>query len=131
MELFRDQYNLDKVAKLPDVEIEIGTFTVTQQNETLDYPTYEYLFILDDFTIALQDLFSSSSNQTKDYTFMLIIPKKVIADKIDSVHRDVGNDIRDVFIIPFALVSLGMMILISWFLQKISTHITEPIIELF
>lgn len=30
MELFRDQYNLDKVAKLPAALIQIGTFTVTQ-----------------------------------------------------------------------------------------------------
>ena len=62
---------------------------------------------------------------------MLIIPEKVIADKIDEVHRDVGGDIRDVFIIPFALFSLFMMIVISYFLQRISAHITEPIIELF
>ena len=67
----------------------------------------------------------------QNYTFMLIIPKKVITDKIDEVHEDVGSDIRDVFIIPFALFSLFMMAVISYFLQRISEHITEPIIELF
>ena len=59
-----------------------------------------------------------------NYTFMLIIPSKVINDKIDEVHEDVGSDIRDVFIIPFALFSLFMMAVISYFLQRISDHIT-------
>lgn len=94
-------------------------------------PTYEYLFILDDFKIELLDLYKSEKSESKDYTFMLIIPRKVIADKIESVHREVGNDIRDVFIIPFALFSLFMMLVISYFLQKISKHITKPIIELY
>ena len=62
---------------------------------------------------------------------MLIIPSKVINDKIDEVHEDVGSDIRDVFIIPFALFSLFMMGVISYFLERISDHITRPIIDLF
>ena len=55
---------------------------------------------------------------------MLVIPKTVISEKILEVHRDVGNDIIDVFIIPFALFSLVMMVLISYFLFKISKRIT-------
>jgi hypothetical protein len=65
------------------------------------------------------------------YSFMLVIPKSVISEKILEVHQDVGKDIIDVFIIPFALFSLTMMVLISYFLFKISKRITQPIIELF
>jgi hypothetical protein len=90
---------------------------------------------MDDFNIEYTDLFTqrtpTSNFGSKFYKFLLIIPKKVISDKIDEVHDDVGSDIKNVFIIPFALFSLIMMIVISYFLRKISTHITEPIIELF
>lgn len=111
--------------------IQIGTVKVKQLNETNPQPHYHYLFILDDFNIDLLDLFNERSIESKNYTFMLIIPRQVIADKIESVHSEVGNDIRDVFIIPFALFSIIMMLGISFFLKKISTRITKPIIELF
>ena len=128
--MFGDKYNLDKVARLPNETIKIGTISVTQEVE--NNPSYEYLFILDKFNIDLPYLFREDKpSEKKEYTFMLIIPKKVIADKIDEVHEDVGNDIRDVFIIPFALFSFIMMLVISYFLSKISKHITKPIIELF
>lgn len=105
--------------------------TVRQINDTVELPRYQYLFILDDFNIDLIDLFNDGNKQSKNYTFMLIIPRQVIADKIESVHSEVGNDIRDVFIIPFALFSIIMMLGISFFLKQISTRITKPIIELF
>jgi hypothetical protein len=88
--------------------------------EDWDYPESEYLFILDNFHIDLTHLYESKATDepggSQNYTFMLIIPKKVITDKIDEVHEDVGSDIRDVFIIPFALFSLFMMAVISYFL---------------
>jgi len=45
---------------------------------------------LDNFSIDLDYLFIDKRDDKKDYLFMLIIPKKVITDKIDEVHSDVG-----------------------------------------
>lgn len=66
----------------------------------------------------------------KRYSFMLILPKDVIQDKINSVQDDVGGDILKFFILPFAIFSFIMMIIISYCLMQISTTITSPIIEL-
>jgi hypothetical protein len=131
MAQFGDKYNLDKVARLPKEKIRIGTIVV-QEKDIEDAPIQEYLFILDDFSIDLDYIFEERFDKfKKNYTFMLVIPNKVITDKIDEVHEDVSQDISNVFIIPFALFSLVMMFVISYFLQKISSHITKPIIELF
>lgn len=61
---------------------------------------------------------------------MLILPDRVINDKIQKVTNEVTNEIIWKFIVPFALFSLAMMTIISYFLVTISTSITEPIIEL-
>jgi ABC-type multidrug transport system permease subunit len=73
---------------------------------------------------------NESSGQVKEYTFMLIIPKNLISEKIDTVNQTVGDDIMKWFIVPFAIFSLIMMFVISYFLLRISTQITSPIIEL-
>ena len=62
---------------------------------------------------------------------MLIMPREVIEKKIIDVNDDVTSDINAVFIIPFAAFSMIMMVVISYFLKRISIQITEPIIELF
>ena len=62
---------------------------------------------------------------------MLILPKSVIQTKLDNVRVAVENDIISVFILPFAIFSLIMMFVISYFLNRISTEITKPIIELY
>lgn len=56
----------------------------------------------------------------KSYTFLLIMPREVIESKILDVNNDVTADINSVFIFPFALFSLIMMFVISYFLKKIS-----------
>jgi len=43
---------------------------VEQQNETLGYPVYEYLFILDDFNIELLDLFKDDKDYLSFKAFM-------------------------------------------------------------
>jgi hypothetical protein len=52
---------------------------------------------------------------------MLILPKNLISDKINAVNTTVGNDIMRFFIVPFAIFSLIMMFVISYFLLRIST----------
>jgi ABC-type multidrug transport system permease subunit len=127
---FDDKYDLEKVAMLPDEPIRIGTVTV-QDQDTLEFK--EYMFICDNFQVELTQIANyknESSGQVKEYTFMLIIPKNLISEKIDTVNQTVGDDIMKWFIVPFAIFSLIMMFVISYFLLRISTQITSPIIEL-
>lgn len=91
------------------------------------------MFICDNFQVELTQIANyknESSGQVKEYTFMLIIPKNLISEKIDTVNQTVGDDIMKWFIVPFAIFSLIMMFVISYFLLRISTQITSPIIEL-
>ena len=93
------------------------------------------MFICDTFLVELTQIEKSfnsegSSNATKEYTFMLILPKKLISEKIEKVNTKVVDDIMKFFIVPFAIFSLIMMFVISYFLLRISTQITSPIIEL-
>ena len=62
---------------------------------------------------------------------MLVLPDSIIQDRIDNVRSKVSSDIIKIFIIPFVIFSVIMMIITSFFLNKISTQITEPIIELY
>ena len=94
----------------------------------------EYMFLLDKFNIELTYLYKSQpidKADPKNYTFLLIMPREVIENKIMEVNQDVSGDINSVFIVPFAIFSLVMMFVISYFLQMISVQITEPIIELY
>jgi hypothetical protein len=143
MDQFGDEYDLEKVAKLPEEPITYGEIKV----KNLDYggsgDHYEYfIFICDKFNVSLnyveKENFGSGSDSdedtrelnTKDYTFMLILPRFVIQNKIDAVNQEVRSQIINFFIIPFASFSLVMMIVISICLVKISSQITSPIIEL-
>ena len=132
MKQFNSTYNLDKVAVLPSENIRVGNVKVV--NNDTGVPD-EYMFLLDKFSVELTYLYDDPSRQQKvapkDYTFMLIMPREVIEKKIMDVNNDVTSDINAVFIIPFAAFSLVMMFVISYFLQKISIQITQPIIELF
>jgi hypothetical protein len=92
---------------------------------------------VEDFDVELSYMNENAKNKDeaneskkKLYSFMLILPKDVIQDKIDSVHKDVSGDILKFFILPFAIFSFSMMIVISYCLMQISTEITNPIIEL-
>lgn len=67
----------------------------------------------------------------KNYTFMLVLPRSVIQDKIDHVNRRVIANLRDVFIIPFVTFSICIMIVTSCCLIRISASITSPIVELY
>lgn len=92
------------------------------------------MFLLDKFNIELTYLYKSQpidKADPKNYTFLLIMPREVIENKIMEVNQDVSGDINSVFIVPFAIFSLVMMFVISYFLQMISVQITEPIIELY
>lgn len=118
------------MAKLPDEPLRIGT-VVVQDQKTLEEETF--MFICDSFEVELTQIApgaKESSGAIKEYTFMLILPKYLISDKISAVNTTVGNDIMRFFIVPFAIFSLIMMFVISYFLLRISTQITSPIIEL-
>lgn len=119
------------MAKLPDEPLRIGTVTV-QDQETLLYE--DYLFICDSFEVQLTEMTPKEQDKQglfkKEYTFMLILPKNLISDKIEAVNTTVRDDILTFFIVPFATFSLIMMFVISYFLLRISTQITSPIIEL-
>mmetsp|Transcript_14635 Transcript_14635/g.22693 ORF Transcript_14635/g.22693 Transcript_14635/m.22693 type:complete len:127 (+) Transcript_14635:1271-1651(+) len=120
------------VPELSSSKIRIGDIVVKGSDVTQNY-----LYILDQFTIQLYNLNDDLENPivmdagvSKNYTFMLILPKSVIQNKIDKVNTEVGNDITSYFIAPFIIFSVCMMIIIIYFLVKISTQITKPIIEL-
>lgn len=52
---------------------------------------------------------------------MLILPESIIQDRLNLVRSDVSSDIIKIFIIPFVIFSVIMMIITSFFLNKIST----------
>lgn len=62
---------------------------------------------------------------------MLVLPRSVIQDKIDHVNARVIANLRDVFIIPFVSFSICIMVVTSCLLVRISTSITNPIVELY
>jgi hypothetical protein len=131
MEQFGDEYDLEKVSKLPEEPIAYGNIKV----KNLDTDEYEqYIFICDKFNVSLNYIDTEENADReinyRDYTFMLILPKYVIQDKIDNVNNEVRSQIMNFFIIPFASFSVVMMIVISVCLVKISIQITSPIIEL-
>ena len=65
--------------------------------------------------------YQSTNFKTKEYTFMLILPDSIIQDKINFVKSDVSNYIIRIFIIPFVIFSVFMMVATSYFLNRIST----------
>jgi hypothetical protein len=131
MQDFNGTYNLDKIAVLPEEKIRVGNVRVYNSSGT----AFDYLFLLEKFNVSLTYINGLPPNgvraDPKEYTFLLIMPREVIESKILDVNNDVTADINSVFIFPFALFSLIMMFVISYFLKKISEQITMPIIELF
>lgn len=110
---------MDKVAILPEEEIRVGNVRVYNSSGA----TFDYLFLLEKFNVSLTYINGMPSGvraDPKSYTFLLIMPREVIESKILDVNNDVTADINSVFIFPFALFSLIMMFVISYFLKKIS-----------
>ena len=108
-----------KVAILPEEEIRVGNVRVSNSSGA----TFDYLFLLEKFNVSLTYINGRPSGaraDPKSYTFLLIMPREVIESKILDVNNDVTADINSVFIFPFALFSLIMMFVISYFLKKIS-----------
>ena len=66
-----------------------------------------------------------------EYKFVVILPKQIIDDKTNTVRDAVTKTIEQSFIYPFVILTAGLMIVTSCFLSKISTQITQPIIELY
>jgi len=55
---------------------------------------------------------------------MIILPSAVIEDRVQAIRYGVMKDVLLVFILPFGLFSLAMMMVISCILNKISISIT-------
>ena len=101
LHLFEDKYDTKNIAKLPDKPIRMGYITV-RNNDTSngEQATVKYMFLLDDFNITLSSMYSDTitkgdvnDHNTKQYTFMLIIPSLVVENKINSVRDEVQYDI--------------------------------------
>ena len=90
MNEYGNEYDLEKVARLPDEPIVQGDIKVknTDTGEVEDY-----MFICDKFNVSLNfikaDQDEVNEQIVKDYTFMLILPKFVIKNKIDAVNNEV------------------------------------------
>ena len=91
----------------------------------------QFIFILDDFDIDLLSVREGFNNGQRNFKFALFLPKSIIQTKIDDVKKQVSYDIRMYFILPFVIFSTIMMLITSYCLSKISSQITEPIIELY
>ena len=90
MNEYGSEYDLEKVAKLPDEPIVQGDIKV----KNLDTGEVEdYMFICDKFNVSLNYIEAAEDEEreliVKDYTFMLILPKFVIKNKIDAVNNEV------------------------------------------
>lgn len=66
-----------------------------------------------------------------NYTFLLVMPRETIIDKVETISNEVRSEITVEFIGPFTGFVILMMFCISYILKKISVYITEPIIDLF
>lgn len=125
---YRDQYDLSDIALLPTEEVSIGEVSVVN-NRTAE--EVQFIFILDDFDIDLLSVRDGFPNGEVKFKFALFLPKSIIQTKIDDVKQQVSYDIRMYFILPFVIFSTIMMLITSYCLSKISSQITEPIIELY
>jgi hypothetical protein len=124
-------YDMNRMAALPADKIPIGNCVVRNQETG---QIQEFLFLMKQFrveTLKLDMAKDTDPKIYKDYSFLLIMPKNIIADQISSAKTKVMEPVQVGFIIPFALVSLVMMFIVSYFLKRISVEITKPIIELF
>ena len=143
------KYPEEKVARLPSEPIRRGRIVVrdnrteeesNNENEELEdefsnYPG-NYLYVLGNLTIPYEriheELTEGADDATnKSYTFMLILPARVIEAKVDSARGEVLDHLITHFVLPFAGFSFGLMVLIGLALNRISIHITSPIIELY
>jgi hypothetical protein len=88
---YGNEYDLEKVAKLPDEPIVQGDIKLKNLDSG---QTEDYMFICDKFNVSLNYIEKVDNTDTrevivKDYTFMLILPKFVINNKIEAVNNEV------------------------------------------
>lgn len=114
--------------KMPEGEIKICNILVyeTQRKEF-----QSYFALLEDFSLDLIPIKPEFENDKKNLTFMIVLPKVLLKSKIETVEGVVYLDIFKKFIVPFMILTIAAMVVVSYFLHKISHHITKPIIELF
>lgn len=93
----------------------------------------KYLMLLNNFNVEFMWINEKPKEMTVEtnYTFLLVMPRETIIDKIDKINSEVLSEITLDFIWPFTLFVIFMMIIISYILKRISVYITEPIIDLF
>lgn len=100
---YGNEYDLEKVAKLPDEPIVQGDIKLKNLDSG---ETEDYMFICDKFNVSLNyieldknpdavnamgEYADTREVVVKDYTFMLILPKFVINNKIEAVNNEVQS----------------------------------------
>jgi len=65
------------------------------------------------------------------YKFTLCMPSRKIKYYVDKVRSQVERDLMDQFVIPLAIVSLVVAMVVIYMLVKMSTETTKPIIQLY
>ena len=100
---YGNEYDLEKVAKLPDEPIVQGDIKLKNLDSG---ETEDYMFICDKFNVSLNYIELDKNPEAvnamgeyadtrevvvKDYTFMLILPKFVINNKIEAVNNEVQS----------------------------------------
>jgi len=124
--------DMNKIVTLPDEPIRNGIINVID-DETQELK--KYMFILYDFKFHLMHVQidgkssqpgenSTEEANNKEYTYMLILPKGVIDNKVNNVKEGVRKTIMYQFVVPLGLFSLSMVLIISYCLKKISFNIT-------
>ena len=114
--------------RLADVEVRTSLFEDLREDKK-----EQYLMLIDSFNVQHMWINEKPEGQTVEtnYTFLLVMPRETIRDKLDGINSEVLSEITSDFIWPFTLFVIFMMIFISYILKKISVSITAPIIDLF
>lgn len=134
MDQLSDDFDLSKIVDLPEYPLKIGNIQVINNNIE-DSNLEDYFIISDKIEVTMQSHNITGEHivddgPVKEYTFMLILPKDVIQDKLDKVNNSMTNQIFKFFVTPFLIMTLILMMSVSCCIKYLSTHITRPIIEL-
>ena len=129
--------------RLADVEVRTSKYDPTSPSKSEDQSEdkkEQYLMLIDSFNVQHMWINEKpekdpndedDEDDSRNYTFLLVMPRETIRDKLDGINSEVLSEITSDFIWPFTLFVIFMMIFISYILKKISVSITAPIIDLF
>ena len=62
---------------------------------------------------------------------MFIVERKLIEGELDAIVEKVSEELTNFFILPFSIIMIVGMIVVSYVLKEVANYITQPIIDLY